>query len=293
MLRHSERKKKEINYALTKQRAPRATKVSKVALSIVKETLVSCGLDDEENTREEKEESNEERIESSIRDKEDKQDKQDKEEEEEERLVLEESTENKESVESSIREVEPKAKSSKKSIIDPLKFIRNGGTYKEIFKCKSKGDLDTYLRLKLPATRVDKSNKNGCTICDVRKDHKMTYIERRCKCKLAHCNLKIKILKCERQEIYRIYQKGDNIHELNDEEAQSQQQKLENKQQQHGIHETIKSLIKEMCDESEELTPMAIHTRIIRNHRRKKYNFSEAIIPTLNKVIFILLIFRN
>jgi hypothetical protein len=169
-----------------------------------------------------------------------------------------------------------------------LKFIRNAGTYKEVYKCKSKGDLDTYLRLKLPATRVDKSNKNGCTICDVRKEHKMTYIERRCKCKQPHCNMKIKILKCEQHEVFRVYQKGDNIHELNEEEtqSQSQQQQLNNKKQQHGIHETIKILIKEMCDESEELTPMAIHTRIIRNHRRNKYNFGAAIIPTLNKVIF-------
>ena len=149
------------------------------------------------------------------------------------------------------------------------------------YTCKSNGDLDTYIRLNLPASRIDKSNKNGCTVCDERKYHKMTYIERWCKCKLPHCNLETKILKCERHGVIYVYQKGDNIHELNEEEEiQSQSQ-----QQQHGIHETIKTLIKEMCDESEELTPMAIHTRIIRNHRRKKYNFSAAIIPTLNKVI--------
>ena len=82
--------------------------------------------------------------------------------------------------------------------------------------------------------------------------------------------MKIKILICERHGVIHVYRKGDNIHELNEEEEiQSQQQQLINKQQQHGIHETIKTLIKEMCDESEELTPMAIHTRIIRNHRRK------------------------
>ena len=28
-----------------------------------------------------------------------------------------------------------------------------------------------------------------------------------------------------------------------------------------------------MCDESEEMIPMDIHTRIIRNHRRNKYDF--------------------
>ena len=56
------------------------------------------------------------------------------------------------------------------------------------------------------------------------------------------------------------------------------------KDKQHGIHETVKALIREMCDESEELQPMAIHTRILRNHKRKKYNFHEALIPSLAKV---------
>ena len=43
-----------------------------------------------------------------------------------------------------------------------------------------------------------------------------------------------------------------------------------------------------MCDESEELTPMAIHTRILRNHRRDKYKFTSNLIPCLKKVIIIL-----
>ena len=29
----------------------------------------------------------------------------------------------------------------------------------------------------------------------------------------------------------------------------------------------IKKLIKQFCDESEELTPMQVHTRLLRNHR--------------------------
>ena len=41
-----------------------------------------------------------------------------------------------------------------------------------------------------------------------------------------------------------------------------------------------------MCDESEEMTPMAIHTRIVRNHRRNKYDFHFNLIPDLTQVGF-------
>ena len=54
------------------------------------------------------------------------------------------------------------------------------------------------------------------------------------------------------------------------------------------MHTDIKKLIRDMCDESEELTPMAIHTRILRNHRRDKYKFTSNLIPCLKKVIIIL-----
>ena len=56
---------------------------------------------------------------------------------------------------------------------------------------------------------------------------------------------------------------GENIHTINHEKKQSQ----------CGIHLTLKNLIGVMCDESEEMIPMDIHTRIIRNHRRNKYDF--------------------
>jgi len=52
----------------------------------------------------------------------------------------------------------------------------------------------------------------------------------------------------------------------------------------NGIHIEIKNIIKKICDEDEEMTPMQIHTRLLRNHRRNQYNFDAALIPTLVKV---------
>ena len=62
------------------------------------------------------------------------------------------------------------------------------------------------MRLELPPTRIAYNNRNGCTTCDIIRDHQMQYIEH--VCKLPHCNLKIKILKCDCEDFWRIYQKS-------------------------------------------------------------------------------------
>ena len=86
--------------------------------------------------------------------------------------------------------------------IDPMKMIRNKGEYKKIKQCNSKAELDTYIRLNIPATTCKRNNRNESTACDVRKYHKMNYIENPCKCNIPHCNLLYKILKCDCSDNY-------------------------------------------------------------------------------------------
>jgi len=93
-----------------------------------------------------------------------------------------------------VPEAEPS--SSPITVNNPFSILRNAGKYRRIHKSVSTfGELDTVIRTKWPKTSVTHSDHIGCTVCGNKGDHKMRSIRRKCACNVPHCNLIFKINK--------------------------------------------------------------------------------------------------